>query len=171
MNKGLVVGKVMRSNGEAVEDAEVWIGRVMTGGGLLYINGQDRMKFATSTDSKGKYGLPFPWNGADIGDVMNSLSILVVAAKDLRTGNNDYSQGGRITVKGYLVKDIKGLMGVAVSDPAQAVKDGDAAALIEFGKDMIQSYRKFADYPIYKTGLSTTENWMILAGANIYLRD
>lgn len=167
MNKGLVVGTVLDGNGKAVDDAEVWLGRVTTGGGLLYIGGQGKKYF--STDSKGKYGIPFPWSGADIGDVMNSLSLLVVAIKERRDGNTTFVRVGRVSVKGYLFKDINALLGVPLSDPAQAFKDRNAPALADFAKDMIESYRKFADYPIYKTGLATNESWMILAGANIYI--
>lgn len=169
MNKGLVVGTVLDSDGKAVGDAEVCIGRVTTGGGLLYIGGQEKKMF--STDSKGKYGIPFPWSGADIGDVMNSLSLMMVAFKERREGNTTFVRVGRNSVKGYLFKDINALLGVPLSDPAQAVKDRDALALMDFAKDMIESYRKFSDYPIYKTAMATNESWMILAGANIYINN
>lgn len=168
MNKGLIVGTVRKSNNETVSDAEVYIGRITTGGGLLYIGGQEKAHF--STNSKGKYGIPFPWSGAQIGDVMTSLSILVVALKEHSLGHNHtYVQVGRTTVKGYLVKDINALLGVPLTDSAQAVKDRDAPALMDFAKDLIESYRKFSDYPFYKTAMATTESWMILAGADIYI--
>lgn len=168
MNRGFVVGRVFRGN-ESVSGAVAIVASIMSADGWIGIGGQN--KNISSTNSDGQFSIPFAWSGADIGKAHSGLSILVGAyVENKGSGGGVWLETGRTSVNGYLFKDLEALMGVPFNDFWQSIKDKNVPGLLDFTKDFIQGYRKFTDYPFYKTGVWTSESWMILAGANIYIK-
>jgi hypothetical protein len=165
MNKGLVVGKVFTNKGNLKSGAEVLLHRV--DGGSQQLNDK---RFSGSTDSKGQFSIPFEWSGTGFADDVSVITLLISASVEHNLSSLSTAWTiGRTTTRGMLMRDVKGLMMVPLNDIIAAVKSTDIPGILDFLQDFIAGYRKFAAYPFWKTGQLSTESWLILGGANIFL--
>lgn len=163
MNTGILFGEVWSSGG-AVKGASVmidWIkGDLSQPSIRVQLTETDSKSWVRiDTDSKGKYILPFFWDGTQIG--------LAVQTKTLTMRTVAFGAGyesDRKRVPAYLCMDLKKLLSFSIptfDNPSQEAAD--------CAKDFILAYRQVKAFPPHHKIILSTEVWGILAKANFFL--
>jgi hypothetical protein len=169
MNAGLIIGYVFDQGGDTIDEAEVRLleVRAISGAGKVEITGPKVTDFGspiTETDSDGYFELPFAWSGADIGAALGKTNLSLAASKDIRYGSQKTTYITRQRITGYLVKNALAAGGLTTSI-FDSIPD-----LLNFAKDLIDSYRKMKAHPLFNTAILTSEGWLILSGTNLVIK-
>jgi hypothetical protein len=172
MNLGLIVGKVLKPEGdEAVPEGEVYVKKILGGGGkqIGFIGPQGQKQMAhVDVDSDGTFQLPFGWSGAEFAEDLSVVNISLYGGwtettkPSSRVTIDRTLSHGYVTFRGYLIENVSCRIGLALPD-VQSVQ-----GLAEFAKSLIEAYRKVrGSLPILKVDAMSTECKLILSAGNI----
>ena len=170
MNSGLIVGRVVTSNGKPAKGARVMLTKVV-GNNAFDIGRWSDLPNATC-DAGGKFALRFAWAGTDWAEVSSAPLSLFLAAYFERTTTSGRvttqvtSSFTRVVSNGYIQRDWMSLLNVIYSDPSSSKLD-----FAEFYLDILKAIKDFKFGPPIKTQTLTTESYIIVGGRTIYLRE
>ncbi len=170
-NAGLIIGFVRDRSGNLISGADVWIHDLFGDGKPILATGENNIRVGspmTQTNSKGYFELAFAWSGADIAHAIGGggrvrMFIRAMETVGLTDNSNISHFASPLHLTGYLIKDVLGQAGLAPPDLKSI------PGLIEFSKDILDSAAKLKSHPIFKVNMLTTESWLILSAANLFV--
>jgi hypothetical protein len=167
MNRGLIVGNVFK-DGIPVSGVDVIMRRITTSEGLLDVE----INNEGLTNSKGQFAIPFGWYGDQFADTLLWMEIILIAIKKHRTTPlTSWYETGKATIRGYLIRDVESLFGVAVTNISDAVQQQNDADLLTFTTSFKKHWGKMSVVlSRYRTAVLSTESWMIIGAGNIYIK-
>ena len=161
-NRGLVVGKVFNTNGKRANNAVVHLSKIIGGSGLI-----SAKKYYAQTNSKGEYELGFLWDDWDgFSNDLTVLSIGIGAWTEENSNNTSRVRARSYSeVRGYVIRDNMQAMGAYTNTFSSMPEIADSA--ISLAQTLVH-YENLV--PFWKaTNLASTQCWLIVARADIYL--
>ncbi len=165
MGAGLIAGRVYAPNGSRASGAYVRIMKVEGDSGLIPIRGIGHYNTAdATTDSNGKFDIPFTWSSADIADAIIPVDVRLVSYVDRAIGGgSEVLYGKAVRTRGFLIKDIFAQAGTALNT-FQGIDD-----LAWFAVDLSESVKHFSKVAPIKVNMMSPENFAIIGGVYIQL--
>ena len=170
MNNGLIVGRVLMSNGKPARGAKVMLTKVV--GNNAFDIGKLSDLPSVTCDSASKFALTFAWAGTDWAEVSSApLSLFLAAYLDHtktagRVTTWTSTNMTRVLANGYVQRDWNSLLNVFYSDPTSSKLD-----CAEFYLDILKAIKGLNFSPPIKAQTLTTESYIIVGGKTIYLTD
>ena len=126
-NKGLVVGRVFGPTGALVVNAQVQLRNVHGGQPLIF---REPGKFPEgATDKRGRFALPFVWQGAEFASDVDVIWYSVIAYTE-RTlhgrppmTHSETLLHGKAQMRAYLVRNVQSLFNQGPSSPFGGVPE------------------------------------------------
>lgn len=172
MGKGIIVGTVYNRGGSVVSGADVWL-RSLRGtaqGYEIQFTGdtaESKRKALAKTASNGVFILGFTWSNADIDEatgVNHTVSMELSASIDRGnqwSSTRHFSQWH--TSRGFVLKDVLGMGGLSNSTFSSIPE------MLDFGKTLIEAYRRMVMRPYYKEELLTSGGYLIIGVTRLWI--
>jgi hypothetical protein len=175
MNMGLVAGYLLQPDSDKIQkDSLVQLTWIQGDVGKIGFTGeQGKNRAYTTTDSRGRFIIPFGWSGAEIGSGILNIQMALYAELTHQEEGTTEAGGhwtsvtpialARVFTKGYVIENVSARFGLTAPDLQSA------PGLLGFAKDLIEAYRKIKAVPIPNVGWTSSEAMLMVGAVTIQL--